>query len=110
MSTDTQILYQIVFGTKCRQKTLDKQQRDNPFKYITRILQQKKCPVYQIGGVEDLVHIVSDLHPTVALASLVKHIEMASTEFIKTEKLVPNFGGWQNGYGAFTYSIEAKHM
>ena len=33
---------------------------------------------------------------------------MASSEYIKSENLFPNFNGWQNGYGAFTYSIKAK--
>jgi putative transposase len=43
-----------------------------------------------------------------ALAELVKDIKLASTSHIKKKLLFPDFGGWQDGYGAFTYSIEAK--
>ena len=43
-----------------------------------------------------------------ALANLVKDIKLGSTSFIKEKKIFPNFGGWQDGYSAFTYSIEAK--
>jgi hypothetical protein len=42
------------------------------------------------------------------LASLVKDIKLASSEHIKGQKLFPNFTYWQEGYGAFTYSIKAK--
>ncbi len=108
MSTYTQIIYQIVFGTKRRERTLTKENRDELFKYIAGLLSNKKCHLYRIGGVEDHIHIVTDLHPTVALASLVKDIKLASSEYIKTSKLFTNFNGWQEGYGAFTYSTKEK--
>jgi putative transposase len=108
MSTYTQIIYQIVFGTKYRENSLDKKNRDELYKYITGILQKKQCHVYQIGGVEDHIHIVTHVHPSVALAALVKDIKMASTDYIKQENLFPSFNGWQNGYGAFTYTIKEK--
>jgi hypothetical protein len=44
----------------------------------------------------------------VAPAMLVKDIKLAEGSFIKEEKLFPFFKGWQEGYGAFTYSISAK--
>jgi putative transposase len=109
MSTYTQILYQIVFGTKHHQKTLTSENRDVLFRYITGILKNKKCHLYRINGVEDHLHIVTHLHPTVALADLIKDIKLASSDFIKTGRLFPRFDHWQDGYGAFTYSIEAKN-
>lgn len=33
---------------------------------------------------------------------------MSSSEFIKTNQLFPKFGGWQDGYGAFTYTFTEK--
>lgn len=108
MSTYTQILYQIVFSTKNRDATLTAVNRNELFKYIWGILKNKKCHLYRIGGVEDHLHIVTHLHPGVALASLVKDIKLASSEYIKTNNLFPEFSGWQDGYGAFTYSYEAK--
>lgn len=108
MSTYTQILYQIVFGTKCREHTLTATSRPELFKYIWGILKEKKCHAYRINGVEDHLHIVTHLHPSIALASLIKDIKLASTDYIKNAGLFSKFGGWQDGYGAFTYSIKEK--
>lgn len=108
MSTYTQILYQIVFGTKNRERTLTAPNRQELYKYISGILQQKNCHLYRINGVEDHLHIITHLHPSIALASLIKDIKLASSQYIKTNNIFKNFRGWQEGYGAFTYSIEAK--
>ncbi|HNW89579.1 MAG TPA: transposase [Bacteroidales bacterium] len=109
MSTYTQILYQLVFSTWSREKTLsDENKREELFKYIAGILKNQKCHLYRINGIADHLHIVTHLHPTVALAGLIKDIKLASSDWIKTNKIFPNFNGWQTGYGAFTYSIKEK--
>ena len=108
MSTFTQILYQIVFGTKNKHKTMLPETRKDLYKYINGILVKKTCHVYQINGVEDHLHIITHLHPTVSLASLVKDIKLASDVYLKETGLFPAFDGWQDGYGAFTYSQNSK--
>ena len=108
MSTYTQILYQIVFSTKNRAHTLKSENRQELFKYISGILKNKKCHLYQICGVTDHIHIVTHLHPSIALAFLVKDIKLATSQHIKTHALFPEFEGWQDGYGAFTYSYREK--
>ncbi|MBV6440220.1 MAG: IS200/IS605 family transposase [Haliscomenobacteraceae bacterium CHB4] len=108
MSTYTQLLYQIVFSTKYRKPALDKENRPALFQYIWGLLDNKKCHLYRINGIEDHIHIVTHIHPTVALAFLVKDIKIASSGYIKENGLFPDFEDWQIGYGAFTYSIEAK--
>jgi putative transposase len=71
-------------------------------------LKEKNCVLYRIGGIEDHTHIVFSLHPSIALADLVKDIKLATSDFIKKNNLFPTFAWWQKGYGAFTYNIEAK--
>ena len=106
MSTYTQILYQIVFSTKDRQQTLTESGQERLYRYVWGILEKQNCHLYRINGVED--HILTHLHPSVALAELVKDIKVASSGFIKQEIFFPLFTGWQDGYGGFTYSISAK--
>ena len=108
MSNYTQILYQLVFSTKYRTKTLVKQDRDTLYKYVWGILKNNKCKVHRIGGIEDHIHIVFSLHPTVALSNLIRDIKLSATTFIKEQNIFPDFVGWQAGYAAFTYSIDSK--
>jgi putative transposase len=108
MSTYTQILYQIIFSTFKREETLAPINRQELFRYIAGILQNKKCHLYRINGVYDHLHIVAHLHPSISLASLIKDVKLASSEHIKKSKLFPTFDGWQDGYGAFTYSFRDK--
>jgi len=108
MSTYTQILYQIVYGTKNHEPTITKPNREKLFQYIWGILNNKKCHLYRINGVDDHIHIVTHIHPTISLSDLIKDIKLASSDYIKTTGLFKNFQGWQDGYGAFTYSIKEK--
>ena len=93
MSTYTQIIYQIVFSTKNRERTLTSNNREDLFKYIWGVMKNKKCHLYRINGVEDHLHIVTHLHPSVSLASLVKDIKLASSEYIKKNELFQNYNG-----------------
>jgi putative transposase len=108
MNTYTQILYQIVFTPKNHEKVLSSDHRQELYKYIWGILINKRCHLYRIGGVSDHIHIVTHIHPSVSLASIVKDIKVASTVFIKDNSLFPMFSGWQDGYGGFTYSFKDK--
>ena len=106
----TQILYQIVFSPKRRRKVLIKENRKELYKYIWGILNKKKCHLYRINGIEDHIHILTHLHPTIALSDLVKGIKVASSLWIKENGIFPKFEGWQKSYGAFTYSFDRKDI
>ena len=111
MSTYTQIIYHIVFATFKRKNTLiNSNHRRKIFKYIWGILKNKNCHLYRINGVSNHIHIITSLHPTINLASLVKNIKRATSEYIKTEGIFPDFEGWQEGYGGFTYAYKDKNM
>jgi len=109
MSTYTQILYQIVYATWKHEKTLDSSTKDELYRYISGLIENKKCHLYCIGGVSDHIHIITHIHPSVSLASLVKDLKLASTDFVKKNRIFQSFSGWQDGYGAFTYSYHDKN-
>lgn len=104
----TQILYQIVFTTKHRHNTLIKEGRTELFKHIWGTLKEKKCHLYQVNCVENHIHIVTHIHPTIALSNLVKDIKVGTSLMIKRNNIFHDFIGWQRDYSAFTYSIKAK--
>jgi REP element-mobilizing transposase RayT len=107
MGSYTQIIYHIVFGTKYRVPALHQNYQRELYQYIWGILRNKKCTLYKIGGVEDHVHVLSSLHPNLALADFVKDIKRNSTRTIK-ENWFPSFQGWQVGYAAFTQNLSDK--
>ena len=108
MSSYTQILYQIIFSTKNREKVLSEENRQELFNFVWGIIKNKKSHLYRINGVDDHIHILTHLHPTIALSDLVKDVKVSSSLMIKEKNIFPKFKGWQIGYGAFTYSIDAK--
>jgi REP element-mobilizing transposase RayT len=72
------------------------------------VLNNNKIHVYRINGMEDHIHILMDLHPSLALADVIRDLKTASSIWLKDSELFPNFAGWASGYGAFTYSYWDK--
>lgn len=103
-----QILCQIVFGTKDRRPTIVENHSQDLYKYISAIVKNHNCHLYRINGIADHIHILSDLNPSISLADYVKKIKVASSVWMKASHMFPDFTGWQEGYGAFTYSINEK--
>jgi len=109
MSTYTQILYQIVFGSYDYTPFLTSENENLLFSYIAGILKNKSCHSYIVGGASNHIHIITHLHPTVAPAYVVKDIKLASHKMIlENDKLFSHFTGWQVGYSSFTYHISSK--
>ncbi len=108
MSHYTQILYQVVFHTKGNKSTLNKAGRQTLYDYFSGILKKKNCFCYQIGGIENHVHLVFSLHPTVTLSQLVQDLKVSSNKMIKEKGIFPKFESWSNGYSAFTYRSSDK--
>jgi putative transposase len=109
MSTYTQILYQIVFGSKDYTNFLNRENQGMLFGYIVGMLKKRNCHPYQVGGYGNHVHIVTHLSPTINLADLVREIKKSTHEMmVRDKKSFPHFPGWQVGYGAFTCHISMK--
>ncbi|MFN3999693.1 IS200/IS605 family transposase [Algoriphagus sp.] len=108
MGTHTQLIYHIVYSTKHREPTIIQEDKKRMFSFIHQLLTNKNCHLYRVNGVEDHLHILTHVHPTIAISSLVKDIKLACDDFIKREGIFPKFKGWQDGYGAFSESIKSK--
>jgi putative transposase len=107
MATSTRIHYHLVFATKNRERALSADKREKLFRYTCNILKNKDCHRYRIGGVENYVHILTSVHPTITLADLVNEFKITSS-WIKNENIFPGSTHWQDGYGAFTLSHSDK--
>jgi REP element-mobilizing transposase RayT len=109
MSTYTQILYQLVFGSKDYTPFLTTENENMLFSYIAGILKNKSCHSYIVGGASNHIHIITHLHPTMALSLLIKDIKMASHKMIsENSRMFSHFTNRQVGYSGFTYHISSK--
>jgi len=109
MSTYTQFLYQLVFGSKGHQPFISAKNQYILFGYIAGVLKRKSCHSYIVGGAVNHIHIITHIHPVICPAYLIKDIKEASHALILRERaLFQNFPGWQVGYSGFTYHISCK--
>ncbi len=61
-----------------------------------------KCLPIRVGGTEDHLHLLVQLHSTVAVTMLVKEVKGASSHLM-THQIAPGeYFKWQGAYGAFT--------
>ena len=110
MSAYHQILYHIVFRTKYSEPVINREHSTDLYKYIWGVIKNKKCILFRINGMEDHIHILSDLHPSVALADYVKDIKVASNKWMKESGYFPDFKGWGIKYCALTYSYKERDI
>lgn len=103
-STYSQIYIQVVFAVKGRENLIKKSWKDRLYKYIAGIISNKGQKSIIVNGVEDHVHILVGLKPSIAVSDLVRDIKNNSSNFINKNKLVNGRFSWQEGYGAFSYS------
>ncbi len=107
-NTYTQILYHIVFSTKNRERAITSDRREDLFRYLWGIQKNLKCHLYRIGGVEDHVHILTSLHPSLALSKYIEEVKTGSTHWIRKEGIFKDWPGWQDGYAALTLANKDK--
>lgn len=58
----------------------------------------------------DHIHMLTDLHPSLALADYIRDIKVASSIWLKQHPDFPAFEGWADGYAALTYAWRDKDM
>lgn len=102
----TRILIHIVFSTKRRERTINTFHRKELYAYIWGIVKNKNCYLHRIDGITDHVHMLIDLHPSIALADLVKEIKTASNLWLKENPHFPKFDRWGSGYYAVSISCD----
>lgn len=91
----------LVFSTKGRQKQIVKALQRRLWAYMAGICKSYDMLVFAIGGMDDHVHALFRLPPTITLARAVSLLKSNSSRWM-TEQ-VTQFR-WQKGYGAFSVS------
>ena len=103
-NTYTQIYVHVVFAVRHRQAMISPSWKERLHKYITGIIQNQGHKLIAINTMPDHVHIFIGMRPDAALSDLIRDVKRDSTNFVNAEILFHGKFGWQEGFGAFTYS------
>lgn len=103
-NTYSQIYLHIVFAVKHRNKLIKNEWKDELYKYICGIVNNKKEKIYAINGVSDHIHILISVKPDCILSDMVGIIKVNSTKWINSKHYSKGEFHWQEGFGAFSVS------
>ena len=103
-NTYTQIYIHIVFAVKYREALISSSWKERLHKYMTGIIQNQGHKLISINTMPNHAHIFIGMKPDVALSDLVRDIKRDSTNFVNNEIKMRGKFGWQEGFGAFSYS------
>jgi REP element-mobilizing transposase RayT len=91
----------LLFSTKHREKLLKIKFVPRLWAYTGAICKNHDLLTFAIGGMEDHMHLLFRLPPTMALSESVKLVKSNTSKWIN--ELGTSFA-WQEGYGAFSVS------
>ena len=103
-NTYTQIYIHVVFAVKNRDALISQIWKERLHKYITGIVQNKGHKLIAINTMSNHAHIFIGMKPEIALSDLIRDVKRDSTNFINSEIKPYGKFGWQEGFGAFSYS------
>ena len=102
--TYSQLLLHIVFSTKRREPWITLDVAERLYAYIGGIIRSQKGTLYEIGGVEDHIHLYLRWRTDAAVSDLMRTVKARSSLWVhQTFTPLASFA-WQEGYAAFSVS------
>jgi putative transposase len=102
--TFSQILLHIVFSTKKRQPWISPDLAERLYPYMGGIIRAEKGVLFDIGGVEDHVHLYLRWRPDAAISDLLRTLKACSSKWVHDTFPELQAFAWQEGYSAFSVS------
>lgn len=102
--TYSQLLLHVVFSTKGRKPWITRDVAERLYPYMGGIVRAEKGVLYDIGGVEDHVHMYLRWRPDGVVSDLMRTVKARSSKWI--HDTFPYLGdfAWQEGYSVFSVS------
>jgi putative transposase len=99
--TYAQNVIHVVFSTKNRTKTISKDFQPRMWAYAAGICKKHEILVHAIDGMEDHIHLLIQVPPSLSLAKAVVAIKSNSSRWANEQG---RKFAWQQGYAAFSVS------
>ena len=100
----SQLLHHIIFSTKGRTSWITREVTERLYPYIGGIVRGEKGVLYDIGGVEDHVHMYLRWRPDSTISDLMRTVKARSSKWIHDEFPTLRDFAWQEGYSVFSVS------
>ena len=105
----TKLLYHIIFRPHNNVPAITEEYERELYMYIFGFCKNHHCKLYRVNGMPDHIHMLVALPATLAVASFVHDLKIATGNFLRANPAkFPLFKGWERTYGAFTYSEAEK--
>lgn len=102
-----QVYLHVVFSTKGRVDWISEKCASDLYSYLAATGDALGCPVLEVGGMPDHVHLLLRLGRGVTMSELIQGLKIESSKWMKKKGGEPEFA-WQAGFGIF--SVSASHV
>ena len=102
--THSQILLHLVFSTKHRKPWITADITARLYPYMGGIVRAEKGVLYDIGGVEDHVHLYLRWRPDANVSDLMRTVKARSSKWVHETFPALDAFAWQEGYSVFSVS------
>jgi putative transposase len=99
--TYAQNVLHLVFSTKDRAKLIPKELQPRMWAYAAGICKNHEILVHAIGGMDDHIHLLIQIPPSLSLSNAVNAIKSNSSRWAGEQG---HKFAWQQGYAAFSVS------
>jgi putative transposase len=103
----TQLFVHLVWSTWRRAPLLTADVRPRVYAVLLHTATELRTETIAIGGIDDHVHVLLRIPPTLAIADVVQRLKGGSSHFVTHVLKHPEPFRWQGGYGAFTVTKRA---
>jgi REP element-mobilizing transposase RayT len=102
--TYSQILLHIIFSTKHREPWITPEIAERLYAYIGGIVRAEKGVLYDIGGIEDHVHMYLRWRTDASISDLMRTVKARSSKWVHETFPALEAFAWQEGYSVFSVS------
>lgn len=100
--TFTQLFTHIVFSTKGRARLIAPDLKPELHAYLGGLTRELKGKALVINGMEEHVHLLVSLPPTISLSNTLRFLKSNSSKWVHEKWPERSSFAWQLGYGAFS--------
>jgi putative transposase len=97
------LFYHATWSTKGRAPLIASAWEHTLYNVITAKAEKLGAHVYAVGGVEDHVHLVASIPPSIALSKFIGQVKGNSSHFVNYELHLDDHFAWQSEYGIVSF-------